>query len=215
MLLIVLLISGLALHGARAQQPVSPTVPPPALPAPQVAPESWLETKDGVTYQVTRKVEKSPVVETRMQQQSQTVFETEYSTEMREVTKTVWVPVTEYVTEPRWHQWWNPFVEPYMTYDTRPVTRWELRTQTVREPVTTRRELPQERLVEVPVRSLGFVERPYEERIVVSKPSVAPTPTGLPATTDPRYAQRAAPPVRSEFSSRGQPATTLVPTIRR
>jgi hypothetical protein len=169
--------------------------------------ETWYETQGGTTYRVTRRVEKRPVAETRTETRTETVYTTEYETELREASKMVWVPVTQYVTEPRWHHLWNPFVEPYVTYETRPVTRWELRTQTVREPITRRKDVPQAKIVQVPVRALGFVDQPYEERIVVT------TPNG---PADERYANREAASVRSaELPRLGQPATTLGAPIRR
>ena len=176
------------------------------------ADETWYETKDGTTYRVTRKVQKRPVAETRMEQRTQTVYSTEFVTEMRETVRTAWVPVTDYVTQPRWHQWWNPFAEPYLAYETRPVTRWELRTQTVREPVTMQRQVPHEQIVQSPVRELGFVEQQLEERVVVTTPPVR----SLPAAPEVRYAERPAPPQRpaSPFR-RGQPVTELTAPLRR
>ncbi len=174
------------------------------------AAETWYETQEGTTYRVTRRVEKRPVAETHLEQQTQTVYATEYVTEMRESTRTTWVPVTQYVYEPRWHQWWNPFAEAYVAYQARPVTRWELRTQTVREPVTMKQQIPQERIVQKPVRALGFVEQPVEERIVVSSPT-----RGVPATPEVRYAQRPAQPERADFPRLGQPATNIGMPLRR
>jgi len=172
------------------------------------AAESWNETKDGITYRVTRRVEKRPVAATRVEPQTQTVYATEYVTEMREKVQATWVPVTEYVTVPRWHQWWNPFAEPYLAYETRAVTRWELRTQMVRQPVTLKKQVPQEQIVQMPVRELGFVEQPVEERIVVNIPPVK----GSPATPDVRYAERQS---EGDMLRRGQPVTNLGMPLRR
>ena len=176
------------------------------------AAETWYETKGGTTYRVTRRVEKRPVAATRVEPQTQTVYATEYVTEMREKVQTAWVPVIEYVTVPRWHQWWNPFAEPYMAYETRPVTRWELRTQMVRQPVTLKKQVPQEQIVRIPVRELGFVEEPVEERVVVN---ILPNKTS-PAAPDIRYAERAAQPQADANSlRRGQPVTDLAAPVRR
>lgn len=173
--------------------------------------ETWYETKDGVTYQVTRRVEKKPVAETRTEYRTETVYSTEYETEIRETTRNVWVPTTRFVYQPRWHQWWNPFVEPYMTYEPRPVTQWELRTQTVREPVTRRRQIPLAKIVPVQTRELGFVDKPYEERIVVNSAPV--DERNAPGV---RYAQRErSGTAGSDVTRIGQPATTLQLPIRR
>jgi hypothetical protein len=174
--------------------------------------ETWFETKDGTTFRVTKRIEKRPVAATRVEQQTETVYSTEFVTELRESTKVMWVPVTQYVVQPRWHQWWNPFAEPYVTYESVPVTRWELRTQTVREPVTIQRRVPQERIVAKPVRELGFVEMPVEDRIAVSFP---PVPNSAP-TSEIRYAERnVLPRPLTDLPRRGQPVTTLGAPLKR
>lgn len=174
--------------------------------------ETRYETVGGTTYRVTRRLEKRPVAATRVEAQTQTVYATEYVTEMREKVQTAWVPVTEYVTVPRWHQWWNPFAEPYMAYETRPITRWELRTQMVRQPVTLKKQVPQEQIVRKPVRELGFVEEPIEERVVVN---TLPNNGSRPAP-DVRYAERPGQ-LQADANAlrRGQPVTNLAPPVRR
>lgn len=180
------------------------------------ADETWFETKDGTTYRVTKRIERRPVAATRVEQQTETVYSTEFVTEMRESAKVMWVPITQYVVQPVWHQWWNPFAQPYVTYESVPVTRWELRTQMVRAPVTIQKKVPQERIVAKPVRELGFVETQVEDRIAVSIPPVRNLTPIPPAESEIRYAERNAPPQPlSDLPRRGQPVTTLGVPLKR
>jgi hypothetical protein len=127
-------------------------------------------TENGVTYRETREVERRPTAETRWEERTQTVYKTEFVTELREQTQTVWVPITEYTYEPHNENWWNLLAEPKITYQLRPVTRWEPRTQTQRVPVTVQKVVPETKIVQAPVRTLGFAEHEYVQRLVVKGP---------------------------------------------
>jgi hypothetical protein len=164
---------------------------------------SW-ETVNGVTYRVTRRVVKRPVARTSVEPRTQTVQATEFVTEMRETARVVWVPVTHYVNVPKWHNWWNPFTEAYLAYEPRPVTRWELRTQMVREPVSRKQQVPQERIVQLPVRTLGFAEETVEERIAVN---TIPGTTASPVPPTRFVEQPSA--INRDFPRLSQPATSL------
>jgi hypothetical protein len=110
-------------------------------------------------------------------------------------------------------------VEPYLTYETRAVTHWEARLQTSRQPISTARRVPQERIVQVPVRELGFIEQAVEERIAVRvtpKPAPQADPAIDPAADSPaRYADRPPPPAVREWLRGGQPVTDLTSPLRR
>ena len=140
----------------------------------------WV-TKNGQTYREQVAVERVPTTVVRIEERQQTVFREEYSTEVRDSQRTVYVPVTEYVMQPRWHGLWNPFKAPHVAYHMVPQTRWEVRNETVKVPVTTRQLVPETRTVQVPVRELDFVEREYITRVPVSgsRPSLAAE--GIPA----------------------------------
>lgn len=146
----------------------------------------------GVTYQETRQVIQTPVVETRMVTQQQTVMTDQCKTQMQSVVQTYQVPVTEYVWEAYWANRWNPFEEPYIAYRMVPRVRWELHTQTVQMPVTTHQWVPQTQTVQVPQTTQRFVAEEWIHRVpvsggstdpfaqgtssVASRPSLSPTP---------------------------------------
>ncbi|MCA9262943.1 MAG: hypothetical protein KDA60_03805 [Planctomycetales bacterium] len=48
----------------------------------------------------------------------------------RAAERPVYVPVTRYYWEPRWHGWWRPIAGPHLAYHLTPVTRWEARSTT-------------------------------------------------------------------------------------
>jgi hypothetical protein len=125
-------------------------------------------TENGITYRETREIERRPKAETHWEERTQTVYKTEYVTELREQTHTVWVPITEYTYQPQWQNRFNLFAEPTVSYQLRPVTRWEARTQTQQVPVTVQKTVPETKIVKAPVRSLGFAEHEYVQRVVVN-----------------------------------------------
>jgi hypothetical protein len=124
--------------------------------------------KDGITFRETRRTVRQPLTETRFEEHNETVFREQYTTEMRDSYRTVYMPVTEYTYEPRVHGWWNPFAPSHVAYHLVPRTRWEPRVETVRTPITSREVVPETRVVRVPVRSLGFVEREEIDRVAVT-----------------------------------------------
>src|SRR5689334_23285582 len=103
-----------------------------------VADEVRYFEKDGITYQETRRVVQRPVVETRLESREQTVYREQIKTELRDSSRVVQVPVTEYKLQMCMVDRWNPFVQPSYVYKYVPVTRWEMRQETVRTPITQR-----------------------------------------------------------------------------
>ena len=120
--------------------------------------------KDGVTYRETRRVESCPVVETRAETSTQTVYREQCITEMRDTVRESWTPVTEYRWEAFWVNRWNPLAKPYMAYRYVPHTRWERSVQTVKTPVVARRLVPETRTVQVPVTRQRIVQREIIQR---------------------------------------------------
>jgi hypothetical protein len=53
------------------------------------------------------------------------------------VTRSWYVPITEYSWQQRWERGWNPFAPPVLTQRYVPTTRWELRTDKVQVPVSS------------------------------------------------------------------------------
>lgn len=168
----------------------------------------------GTLYRETRRVVQRPVVETRTQQVTRTVYREEVTSETRDSVRTYYTPVTEYVCEPYVANRWNPFATPYVAYRMAPRTRWECRTETVKTPVTTRRLVPHTETVQQPVTTLRMATEEVVDRVAIG---------GTPRMAA-RAAQPAAPvqyqdiggvarldkdPPRQGLSPAWRPATTL------
>ena len=87
--------------------------------------------KDGTLYRETRQVVQRPVVETRVEETTRTVYREELSTEMREEVRTYLTPVTEYRCEPYLANRWNPLATPYLSFRMVPRTCYQCRNETV------------------------------------------------------------------------------------
>lgn len=124
--------------------------------------------KDGITYREVRQTVQKRVPEIIQEDRTQTVYREECVTEMRDVVRTRWVPVTEYQVEERLVGRWNPLVRPYFQYRTVPRTRWELRSETVQVPVVCRKLVPETRVVRVPTTRWRTVEEEIVSRVAVS-----------------------------------------------
>jgi|GEM_PF-6480603 len=122
------------------------------------------------------------VVEQSVAQVQQTFYREQYTTEMQDSNQLVYDPVVHYQWTSRWHNWWNPFAEPYVTYQLEPQTVWQPRWQVVRLPVTRRELIPETRTVQVPARRLGFEPLPPDTRLAEAPPPAAPVKT--PALVD-------------------------------
>jgi hypothetical protein len=109
-----------------------------------------------------------PITQTRVERTEETVYREEFVTEMRESQQLYYTPVTEYVWQPRVHGVLNPFRPNTLAYHLVPCTRWEARPHTVRTPITARQLRPETRIVERPVRELGFAERPQGNSVVLA-----------------------------------------------
>jgi hypothetical protein len=123
--------------------------------------------KNGVTWCETRRTVQERVPESRIEDQTETVYREEFTTELQETTRTRWTPVTEYRWEAFWAGRWNPFAGPYLAYRYVPRTHWEPQTETVKVPVNTRRLVPETRTVRRPVGGFRVVEREVVSRVPV------------------------------------------------
>lgn len=139
--------------------------------------------KDGVTYRETRRVVQQPVVETRSEASTQTVYREETVTELRDTVRERWTPVTEYRWEAFWVNRWNPLAKPYLAYRYVPSTRWERSTETTKTPTVSRRLVPETRTVHVPVTRQRMVEQEIISRMAVSGPANTATPWTQPVMT--------------------------------
>lgn len=122
---------------------------------------------NGVTWRETRRTVEDRVPVSRMEERTETVYREEYTTEMRDTTRTAWVPVTEYRWEAFWVNRWNPLAGPYVAYRQVPHTRWEQRTETVQVPVNARRLVPETRVARRAVGSFQTVQRELVSRVPV------------------------------------------------
>jgi len=138
--------------------------------------------QDGITYRETRRTIQRPIVETRLQQSTQTVLREELATEYRDTLRTWWMPVTEYRCETHWVGRWNPFVQPYLENRWVPQSRWEKRTESVKIPVTCRRLVPETRTVQLPVATQRMVSEDVITRVAVgpAPPNLSENPASAP-----------------------------------
>ena len=151
-----------------------------------VADEVRYFEKDGITYQETRRVVQRPVVETRLESREQTVYREQIKTELRDSSRTVQVPVTEYRLTMCMVDRWNPFVQPSYVYKYVPVTRWEVRQETVRTPITQRELIPEKRTVQVPVTTQRLAQDEVITRVAIS--AAAPRANATPLDPAPAVA---------------------------
>ena len=144
----------------------------------------------GVRYCEYRDKVRAPVSDTVWEDQQQTVYREQLTTELHDSHSTIYTPVVVQNYRPVWHGRYNPFVQPYMTLEPAPYTYWSPQTLTTKVPVTSRQWVPEARTVKVPVRTLRFVEQdqvrvvavgPAPREVIATQPSAAaPVATGLP-----------------------------------
>ena len=136
-----------------------------------VADDVRIVQENGVTYQETTRIVRSPVTSVTTETRELTTYKERLRTAVRESVQTYYVPKSEHHYEARWHNWWNPFAEPQLVYHPVPHTRWQPRTEKIRTAVTVREFIPETRTIRVPVRQLGFSPRQETHRVVVALPS--------------------------------------------
>lgn len=135
------------------------------------------EVIDGVTYDVVRRPVTTYVPVVEHQSKQETFYRPQVSTQYQTHNQTYLTPITEYKLVPRLVGRWNPFVQPYWTYEYAPVTRWEARPTTVQVPLTKTDMIPETRTTQVPVTTY----KPHQEWKVVQMTKKSGTP-GQPAT---------------------------------
>ncbi len=131
--------------------------------------------ENGITYREVRRKVSHPVVDTQLQAQQRVCYCPKTTVETRDVVQSHWVPVTEYRQESKLVGRWNPFVQPYYAQRSVPVTRWELRSETVKLPVSRVEYVPQTTTVQVPVTAQRVVEEEIISRMAVSGPPASPS----------------------------------------
>ncbi len=136
------------------------------------AQQTYTETKDGITYRVTRHTVQRPVVSHEVQERQQVHYREHITTEMHDRVRTYNLPVTEYQWVTRLHGRWNPFVQPYYTQQLTPVTRWEARSEVVSTPVIRRQLLPETRTVKVTVPTVRYATEEITSRVALNGPAM-------------------------------------------
>ena len=124
--------------------------------------------RDGITYRETRRVVRRPVATTKIEEREKIVYRQQFTTETRETIRSYQAPVTQYYWAKRVHGRWNPFGQPYITYDLVPVTRWQQHSEIVTVPVGRYEWVPEKTIVRVPVTTYRMVEDEVISRVAVS-----------------------------------------------
>ncbi|MEZ6134364.1 MAG: hypothetical protein R3C53_05570 [Pirellulaceae bacterium] len=91
-----------------------------------------------------------PTVEWESKPVTQTVYEPQLTVKNVPTQQTIYTPVTQVVIQPKVVGLWNPFRQPVMTYEYKPVTTWVPQTQTVSQAVTSQQWVPKQQTVYVP-----------------------------------------------------------------
>lgn len=125
--------------------------------------------QNGLRYRETTRVVQRPVYETAWKEETRDVVRPVYATEQQPTTRTVYVPITEYVTQPVMRGRWNPFAEPYYEYRLVPVTRWEVRQETINIPVVRHEHRVEKQVVKVPVTTLRYENEEFIRREIVGR----------------------------------------------
>lgn len=128
------------------------------------------EEKDGVRYQVTRRVTQRQVPTTVMQDRQQTTYTQQLITDTYNHQQLYSVPVTQYQWVSRLRGRWNPFITPYWTHQLNPVTHWQQQVANVQVPVSRVAWSPQTQTVQVPVTQFRTAEEETVTRVAVNPP---------------------------------------------
>lgn len=152
-------------------------------PTPGAAPEVKEETIDGVKYQVTRQTVQQTVPVTIMKDQQQTVYTPKASTENVTHQQVYSIPVTQYEVVPVLHGRWNPFVEPYYTYETQLVTRYQEQVVNVQIPVSKSEWVTETKTVQVPVTEYRTAQQEIVTRVALTGGEPAKTYAAQPSAT--------------------------------
>lgn len=68
--------------------------------------------------------ESVPITRWENKQLTTTVYETQWVNQVDSTPQTVFRPQTQYVLQPYWKGAWNPFAQPTLAYQSKPVTTW-------------------------------------------------------------------------------------------
>jgi hypothetical protein len=122
---------------------------------------------DGIRYQVTRRTIQRQVPISATQEQQQTTYRQQVTTENVQHQQIYNVPVTQYQIVSRLNGRWNPFIQPYWTHHYQPVTTWQQQVGTVQIPVSRVAWAPETRTVQVPVTQYRTANEEVVTRVAV------------------------------------------------
>jgi hypothetical protein len=105
---------------------------------------------------------------TTMKDQQQTVMTPKVSTETVAHQQVYSIPVTQYEVVPVLHGRWNPFIEPYYTYETQLVTRYQEQIVNVQIPVTKSQWVTETKTVQVPVTEYKMAKQEIVTTVALS-----------------------------------------------
>ena len=114
------------------------------------------------------------VPETTLQVRTQTVYREQCTTQTRDVVVNHYQPVTEYRYEPELVGRWNLLAKPHYVYRPVPHTRWDVKSEVVRQPVVERHLVPVNQTVMVPVTTCRTVSQEVVQRVALCTPPPAP-----------------------------------------
>jgi hypothetical protein len=163
-------------------------------PTPGTAPRVEEETINGVKYQVTRQTVQQVVPVTIMQDRQQTTYAQQVTTETIPHQQAYTVPVTQYEMVATLHGRWNPFVEPYYTYEMQPVTYYQEQVANVQIPMNKVSWVPQTQTVKVPITEYRTAQQEIVTRVALTGGESAKTyASSQPAASQPTGGYASAP----------------------
>ena len=140
------------------------------LPPSLLSAEEEIVTEGGRRYLIKREVVSRPMSKTDWVEKTQEVYREEYTTDYKDTSRLVHVPVTEYRWEPQIVNRWNPFSQPYMVQRLVPRTHWEARAEVVKVPVVERRLVPETRIVRTPETRRWMEPETIERKVAIDPP---------------------------------------------
>jgi hypothetical protein len=140
------------------------------LPSSLLSAEEEIVTEGGRRYLIKREVVSRPMSKTDWVEKTQEVYREEYTTDYKDTSRLVHVPVTEYRWEPQIVNRWNPFSQPYVVQRLVPRTHWEARAEVVKVPIVERRLVPETRIVRTPETRRWMEPETIERKVAIDPP---------------------------------------------
>ncbi len=125
-----------------------------------------------------------PTVQWETRTVKQTVYEPKIVTKTQAQQRTVYVPQTQMVMQPR-VSGWNPFRPPVVSYEFQPKTSWVAQAVTVNTPITTQEWVPKEESIQVPQPVHKLQTQQQLVQTEVPQPSAVGLPMSQVASTRP------------------------------